>query len=126
MLARDPDIPCEAVVAHEPDVSRSRGRLRARAIPCRGPFRPLSADVRKRVDGIKRAVRPEIALAELRELRRQPDPARRDLGTSRPNVGRIEKELDVRLSTLERYVEALGGKLEIHAVFDDADIKLTA
>jgi hypothetical protein len=40
--------------------------------------------------------------------------------------GRIEKELDVRLSTLERYVEALGGKLEIHAVFDDADIKLTA
>ena len=23
-------------------------------------------------------------------------------------------------------VEALGGKLEIHAVFDDADIKLTA
>ena len=27
---------------------------------------------------------------------------------------------------LERYVEALGGKLEIHAVFDDADIKLTA
>ncbi len=35
-------------------------------------------------------------------------------------------EIDVRLSTLERYVEALGGKLEIHAVFDDADIKLIA
>lgn len=33
-----------------------------------------------------------------------------------------EKEVDVRLSTLERYVEALGGKLEIHAVFDEADI----
>ena len=48
------------------------------------------------------------------------------LGTSRPNVGRIEKKIDVRLSTLERYVEALGGKLEIHAVFDDVDIKLTA
>jgi hypothetical protein len=27
---------------------------------------------------------------------------------------------------LERYVKALGRKLEIHAVFDDADIKLTA
>ena len=48
------------------------------------------------------------------------------LGTSRPNVGRIEREVEVRLSTLERYVEALGGKLEIHAVFDDAGIKLTA
>jgi hypothetical protein len=43
-----------------------------------------------------------------------------------PDVGRIEKEIDMRLSTLERYVEALGGKLEIHAVFDDADIKLSA
>jgi len=79
MLARDPDIPCEAVVAHERDVSRSRGRLRMA-----------------------------------------------HLGSRRPNVGRIEKELDVRLSSLERYVEALGGKLEIHAVFDDADTKLTA
>jgi hypothetical protein len=40
--------------------------------------------------------------------------------------GRIEKELNIRLSTLERYVEALGGRVEIHAVFDDEDVKLTA
>lgn len=89
--------------------------------------RPLSPDARNRVDQIKRAMQLEIALAQLRELRgaSQTEVAE-TLGTSRPNVGRIEKELDVRLSTLERYVEALGGKLEIHAVFDDADIKLTA
>jgi len=89
--------------------------------------RPLSPDARGRVDEIKRAMRLEIALAQLRELRgasqRQIAEA---LGTSRANVGRIEKELDVRLSTIERYVEALGGRLEIHAVFDDADIKLSA
>jgi DNA-binding XRE family transcriptional regulator len=89
--------------------------------------RPLSADARKRVDDIKRAMQLEIALAELRELRGATQTQVADrLGTSRPNVGRIENELDVRLSTLERYVEALGGKLEIHAIFDDADIKLTA
>jgi len=89
--------------------------------------RPLSPDARKRVDDIKRAMQLEIALAELRELRGASQAqVAETLGTSRPNVGRIEKELDVRLSTLERYVEALGGKLEIHAVFDDADIKLTA
>jgi DNA-binding XRE family transcriptional regulator len=89
--------------------------------------RPLSPDARKRVDDIKRAMQLEIALAELRELRgASQTQVAETLGTSRPNVGRIEKELDVRLSTLERYVEALGGKLEIHAVFDDADIKLTA
>ena len=89
--------------------------------------RPLSTDDRKRVDDIKRAMQLEIALAELRELRgATQSQVANNLGTSRPNVGRIENEIDVRLSTLERYVEALGGKLEIHAIFDDADIKLTA
>jgi DNA-binding XRE family transcriptional regulator len=89
--------------------------------------RPLSPDARERVDELKRAMQLEIALAELRELRgaTQAEIAG-TLGTSRPNVSRIEKETDVRLSTLERYIEALGGKLELHAVFDDADIKLTA
>jgi transcriptional regulator with XRE-family HTH domain len=89
--------------------------------------RPLSPDARTRVDQIQRAMQLEIALHELRELRGASQAQIAEaLGTSRPNVGRIEKELDVRLSTLERYVEALGGKLEIHAVFDDADIKLSA
>ena len=89
--------------------------------------RPLSPDARKRVDDIKRAMQLEIALTELRELRGATQTQIADsLGTSRPNIGRIESEIDVRLSTLERYVKALGGKLEIHAVFDDADIKLTA
>jgi transcriptional regulator len=88
--------------------------------------RPLDKDTRRQVDTIKRAMQLDIALAELRELRgvSQADVAD-GLGTSRPNVSRIEKEADVRLSTLERYVKALGGKLEIRAVFDDEDVKLT-
>jgi DNA-binding XRE family transcriptional regulator len=89
--------------------------------------RPLSPDARTRVDTIKRAMQLEIALSELREMRGVSQTAVAGiLETSRPNVSRIEKETDVRLSTLERYVEALGGQLEIHAVFDDQDIKLTA
>ena len=76
--------------------------------------RPLTPDARERVEDIKRAMQLEIALAELRELRgASQSQIAEALGTSRPNIGRIEKELDVRLSTLERYVEALGGKLEI-------------
>jgi DNA-binding XRE family transcriptional regulator len=89
--------------------------------------RSLSSVGRKRVDDIKRAMQLEIALAELREMRGVTQASvAEELSTSRPNVGRIEKELDIRLSTLERYVAALGGKLEIHAVFDDDDVKLTA
>lgn len=87
--------------------------------------RPLDPEARARVDATKRAMRLQVALAELREARGMSQAGVADkLGTSRPNVSRIESEVDVRLSTLERYVEALGGRLEIHAVFDDEAVKL--
>lgn len=99
----------------------------ARAINDIRSRRPLSPDARERVEEIKRAMRLDPALHELRELRGATQSQVADvLGTSRPNVGRIEKEVDVRLSTLERYVEALGRKLEIHAVFEDASFRLSA
>jgi DNA-binding XRE family transcriptional regulator len=41
------------------------------------------------------------------------------LGVSRPNVARIEKEDDIRRSTLDRDVAALNGRVKIVAVFDD-------
>ncbi|MBI4261223.1 MAG: XRE family transcriptional regulator [Actinobacteria bacterium] len=41
------------------------------------------------------------------------------LGVSQANVSRVEREGDVYLSTLRNYVSALGGKLELRAVFPD-------
>jgi transcriptional regulator with XRE-family HTH domain len=73
---------------------------------------------RKRVDAIKRAVELEIALHELREHRGiTQDQLAARIDTSRPNVSRIERGDDIRLSTLQRYVAALGGELEIVARF---------
>ena len=43
---------------------------------------------------------------------------------SQPNVSRIEQEEDVYLSTLARYVAALGGHLEVLAVFEDETVTL--
>lgn len=40
------------------------------------------------------------------------------LGVSQPRVAAIEKAEDVTVSLLARYVEALGGKVEISAIFD--------
>lgn len=48
-----------------------------------------------------------------------------ELDTSQPNISQIEGKDDIHLSTLDRYVQALGGRLEIHAIFDDEDIKVT-
>jgi DNA-binding Xre family transcriptional regulator len=46
----------------------------------------------------------------------------RTLGMTQANVSRIEREGDIRLSTLAKYAEGLGGRLEIHVIFDDADV----
>lgn len=74
------------------------------------------------VDRIKRAMEFQIALHELRERRGMTQTAvAEQLGTSRPNVSRIEAEDDMRFTTLDRYVRALGGHLEVRVVFDDGE-----
>ena len=62
----------------------------------------------------------EYTLGELRRARKiTQDELGRLLATSQPNVSRIERGSEMELSTLRGYVEALGGRLEITAVFDD-------
>jgi DNA-binding XRE family transcriptional regulator len=70
----------------------------------------------------QRAAEDAIALAELRESRKvtQVDLAA-ELGISQGNVSRMESRSEMYLSTLRSDVEALGGRLEITAVFDDDD-----
>jgi DNA-binding XRE family transcriptional regulator len=41
------------------------------------------------------------------------------LGVGQDTISRIEKRSDMLLSTLRRYVEAMGGKLELVAQFPD-------
>jgi hypothetical protein len=41
-------------------------------------------------------------------------------------VSRLERRPDVRLSTLKRFVEALGGEVEIFATFGDKRVRLRA
>ena len=44
------------------------------------------------------------------------------LEVSRPRVSRIEHDgEDLRISTMERYVQALGGQLKLTAVFEDGE-----
>jgi DNA-binding XRE family transcriptional regulator len=95
------------------------------------PFRDLVKHIdddpvrRARVEEEKRAIEDALRLAELREYRGATQTAIAGaLGTSQANVWRIEHEKDVYLSTLSRYIEALGGHLEILAVFPDETVPL--
>ena len=67
----------------------------------------------------------EASLAEIRkalELTQQQLAA--SLGLTQPGISRIENETDLFVSTLRGYVEALGGELEISAVFEDLKIPI--
>ena len=61
-------------------------------------------------------------LARIREAAglTQADVAR-NMGVTQTRVSKIELAEDVQLSTLQRYVAALGGHLEARAIFDDEE-----
>jgi DNA-binding XRE family transcriptional regulator len=90
----------------------------------RAPIR-ANPERRARVEQYKRAIEDALALAELRESRHvtQQEVAEA-LGVSQANVSRIEHQDDVYLSTLSNYVAALGGYLEIRAVFPEGSVSL--
>jgi DNA-binding XRE family transcriptional regulator len=46
------------------------------------------------------------------------------LGVKQPTVSKIERRDDVALSTLRRYVEALGGELHVTARFSDGAVEI--
>jgi DNA-binding XRE family transcriptional regulator len=64
-------------------------------------------------------------LQELRERQRisQIDLAGK-MGVGQPAISKIERRGDVSLSTLRRYVEALGGELHVTATFADEAVEI--
>lgn len=64
-------------------------------------------------------------LQDLRSKRKvtQEDLADR-LGIKQPTISKLERREDVNLSTLRRYVEALGGELHVTAKFSDGAVEL--
>ncbi len=84
--------------------------------------RPIDEDPvrRARVEEKRRAYDALIALHELREAAgaTQADVAR-GLGVSQPYVAKLEKRGDMSITTLSSYLAALGGRLEVRAVFPE-------
>jgi transcriptional regulator with XRE-family HTH domain len=84
-----------------------------------------SPEVRAR---LKREAHDElerIGFGKLRQARQQTQVAIAErLKIPQSAVSRMEKRSDLLLSTLREYVGALGGKLELRAVFPDADFEL--
>src|SRR5712691_4067440 len=96
----------------------------------RRPFSELTktfAPGRKaRVAAKVRELKAQMPLAELRQAReRSQKELARALKVGQPAVAKLEKRADMYVSNLRRYVEALGGSLEITARFPDATVRIT-
>ncbi len=69
---------------------------------------------------MRRATADAVRLGKLREARgKTQTQVAESVGTSQANISRLENRDDLYLSTLNEYVQALGGHLELRAVFPD-------
>ena len=68
----------------------------------------------------------EMELAELREaLQVSQDELGKKLKVTQAAISRLERRPNVLLDSIANYVDALGGKLELHAVLPNRTVKLT-
>jgi transcriptional regulator with XRE-family HTH domain len=70
-----------------------------------------------------------LAAMPLQELRRarqlSQEQLAEELGATQPEISKIERRTDMYVSTLRRFVEAMGGQLEISARFPDGTVQIT-
>lgn len=79
----------------------------------------------ERIDAMRRGIEDALALARLREGAGFTQQELADaLEVTQANVSRIERSGDLYLSTLRRYVEAMGGSLEVVAVFPERRVPI--
>lgn len=94
---------------------RKFNELRARMAPER----------RARNAAATAALLAEMPLSELRRARQMTQETLAELlDTSQPEISKIERRTDVYLSTLRRYIEAMGGELEIVARFPEGAVRI--
>ena len=77
---------------------------------------------------IRRRTQEMLADLRLREVRAACELTQQELAErlqiDQPNVSRLERRSDVHVSTLADYIAALGGRLEILAVFPGGTVRI--
>jgi DNA-binding XRE family transcriptional regulator len=86
----------------------------------------MSPERRARVEERVRKALQEMALDELRSARRLTQTELAEvLRVDQGSISKLERRTDMYISTLRRYVEAMGGSLQIRAVFPDGEVQIT-
>ena len=80
---------------------------------------------RARIEQREQAIEAELTISQLREARgaTQESVAER-MNVTQSNISHFERNPNIFLRSLSSYVEALGGRLEVRAVFADQIVTL--
>ncbi|HEY7387377.1 MAG TPA: XRE family transcriptional regulator [Bryobacteraceae bacterium] len=85
----------------------------------------LPSEIRAKNEAWVRKTVAELPLVELRAARELTQQNLAEvLGVNQAAVSKLERRTDMYVSTLARFIEAMGGKLEIRAVFPDGAVTL--
>ncbi len=85
----------------------------------------MSTKAQSRAHEKAKVMKAELPLAELRQARYfSQEQLAAELQVKQPAVAKIEKKADMYISTLRRFIEAMGGQLEIRAHFPDGDVRI--
>lgn len=94
------------------------------------PFSNLTADFspqrKAKISAQTEQLETEMALNELRQaFSLTQEQLASKLKIKQPAISRLEQRSDMYISHLREVIEAMGGKLEIIASFDDRQVKIT-
>lgn len=88
-------------------------------------YNRMPPDSRARVEARVDEALAEMPLHELREARQlTQQQLAKELKSGQAAVSKLERRADTYVSTLRRFVEAMGGELEIVARFPDGDVRI--
>jgi len=96
----------------------------------RKPFSDLTKDIsqerRTKIEARKIELREEMALHALRKaIGTSQEVLARSLGVNQPAIAKMERRTDIRIQSLRRMIEAMGGTLEISATFQSGKVRIT-
>ena len=85
----------------------------------------MSPERRARIEARVRELEAEMPLDELREAREfTQEHLAKILKVRQAAVSKLERRADMYLSTLEKFIEAMGGELQIRAIFPEGAVNI--
>lgn len=86
----------------------------------------LSQERRAKIESQKVELREEMALHALRKaIGASQEVVAHSLGVKQPAIAKMERRTDIRIQSLRRMIEAMGGTLEISARFQNGKVRIT-